>query len=115
MYIPAAAGGAVTLSALLKRQHESIVDIEINARKIALTQPLRRIKWKAKTDLLKIGEHRKLSAQPQGLFNPDGLGKTYQQMQEIMPVSEEMKALQLSLPKLMADKRAWRAANACGR
>lgn len=115
MYIPAAVGGAVVVSALLKGQHESIVDIEINARKITLTQPLGSIKWKAKTDLLKIDEHMKMSARPEGLFNPDGSGKTYQQMQEIMPVSEEMKALQLSLPKMMADKRARRAANACGR
>ena len=112
MYIPAAVGCAVTLSALLK-SHESIDDKEMHARKITPTQPLRSIKWKAKTDLLKIDEHTKLSARPEGLFNPDGSGKTYQQMQEIMLVSEEMKALQQTLPKLMADKRARQAANAC--
>ena len=113
MYIPAAVGGAVTLSALLKDQHEAAVDKEIDARKIQLTQPLHKTKWKDKKDLLKIDEHKMLSARPQGLFNPDGSGKTYQQIQEIMPVSEDMQALQLLLPKLMADKRARRAEKAC--
>eukprot|EP00956_Cyclotella_meneghiniana_P013908 scaffold20456_cov91-Cyclotella_meneghiniana.AAC.1 len=85
MYIPAAVGGAVTLSALLKDQHEAAVDKEIDARKIQLTQPLHKTKWKDKKDLLKIDEHKMLSARPQGLFNPDGSGKMYQQIQEIMP------------------------------
>ena len=87
-----------------EESHSLAVNKEIEKRQIKLTEPLKSMKWYPRLELLKKHELGILSSQPGGA-SIAGKAMTWKDIKDILPQSDELKALIPEIRSKLAEKR----------
>ena len=107
IYISPAVGKLIRLSVLSagNKVHSTAINKEIEFRKIDLPQPVEKMKWYPRLEVLKKHELGILAAKPGGATK-GGKAMTWKDVPNIEPQSEELKALIEECRSLLAKKRS---------